>query len=1279
MAAKVALLLVNDILPILKFQAELEKLDYFCITIDNLTPDIDFPAFNVAIVGINAAKQKAWIIDLSKRYPDKPFLYYTNGIYTNEFDDFEVICKSNFIDPEFTARELELMIELTNLKRKQSLATTLSNVNKSFNHIRLKKLLSEEQAWRVLFEQSPNGILLGDSHGNIIYTNNAAGTILGYTPEELIAMRFHDLVLPDIKWQVDVNIKKLLDGETLISEVYNVRKDRSRRFVQLHETRVILPDGNYGIMVVSTDITRAKQAEEALVESMGKYQVLVERSNDGILYTKNGILTYGNPRIMEMLSVSNEDFIGKPLHIFLHPTERERISRKLEHGRIVLNEPSIFETTLIDASNQPLYVEFNVNTTSLNGDSITLVFIRDVSIRKGVEKALRDSEESYRGLFDNSSEAIYILDPSGVLLDININGQKMYGYTKQEIVGLTPLELIAAELGDIQDFKQKIDLAYQGQNQVLEVWSRKKSGDIFPSEVVLSKGNYFGLQVILAMSRDISERKNAEAILLESEEKYRSLTEQIPVGIYRLSPKGEIIYSNPALARIFKLSSPNDLLGKNISEFSDDSFLARIVEVTTNCSHHQEDIPMHTADGLQIWVQNYAIVAYNSTNDIQYIDGVMNDITDRKLAMDSLRESEEKFRITVSAIPDELYKISSSGILLDLVRSNKAEIPELATKMIGKSISKILPPDIFQKFIDATKNCKNTNTIQIFEYQIKVKSQTYHFESRIVPTGNDIFLVLQRDISQRKKIEEDLRMLAQVVLNVHDSISITDLDNNFTFVNPAFIQTYGYSYDEIIGKNTSLLRPPGTEEEIGQHILEQTIKTGWQGELINVKKDGSIFPIYLSTSSVYDLNGKPIAMVGIANDISELKRTERELIRAKEKAEESDKLKTAFLSNMSHEIRSPMNAVLGFIQLIKSDEHLSEQGKQYLELIQNSGNQLLSLIEDIIDISKIQSNQLRLNKENFDLNHLMEELYVVFSTQLKSKSSSKTLLLKPEMANPSPFEIFSDVTRVRQILTNLLSNAIKFTPNGKIKFGYTVIIDDYLPRVQLYVKDTGIGILPENQLLIFDRFRQADDSHSRLYGGSGLGLAISKGLAELLNGHIWVESQVGEGSEFYFTVPYEIDEAGERTRKEQVGPPQQDGNPSLKGKTILVVENTKDIRLYFERILERVEARIIFASNAKEAKKKFRQEKTIDLVLLDIRLPDSDGYSLASEFKKVHPNLPIIAQTSYALQSELNKSIASGCDDYITKPIDSDVLYLKINKLLGEKNAASKKGNPSGS
>ena len=1266
MAAKVAILIVNGVLPFESLQDSLEGLGYSCVVMENIASDVDLPSFNVCIIGVSDLNQKDKLISLSKRYLDKPFIYYLSDEVTAQADEFDIICESNQISTSSTSRELELVIELTSIKRMQVFASSFSDKNPNSNHVRLKKIIPEEQAWRILFEQSPNGILLGDDSGNILYTNRAAGEMLGYEAKELIRMQFHDLVSEELKPLVDANIKRIISGESLITEVYNYRKDGRKRYIQLHEARVIFPNGNFGILDISIDISRAKEAEEALLESMGKYQVLVERSNDGIIYAKDGIIIYGNPKIMEMLSINSDDFIGRPISTFLHSKVRDSVLERYDRRIKGKDEPSIYETILINSKNESIPVEFNVNLTKLKDETITIVFVRDISKRKQIEKAIRESEESYRGLFDNASEAISILDSSGVFLDVNPSGQKMYGYTKNEIVGLTTDNIAAKELNNLSEIKRRIKLAYQGHSQTFEFWGTRKDGKVIPNEVVLSKGTYFGLQVVMAMARDISERKNAEAILKESEDKYRSLTEEIPIGMYRLSPAGDIVYSNPAFAIMMGFSDPDELIGQNISRFSNDnSFKSRLYGESEEFNS-SEEILLQRADGVNIWVRNQTRLHFADSGAVTYLDGVMFDISDRKLAIDSLQENEAKFRAMVMAIPDQLFRITGNGKLVDFAPTDQLYYPKLTFDMIGKSLGDFVSNEVFLEFVNATDQCKSSNSLQTFEYRIDADSKTFFYESRIIAAGNETFLVLQRDITQRKKAEADLKMLAQAIMNANDSITIADLNNNIIFVNPAFSNIYGYSHDEIIGKNTAILKPLDVEDGLDRQIMAETMKSGWQGELINVKKDGSVFPISLSTSSVYDDSGKPIAMVGISNDITDRKRIEQELIRAKEKAEESDKLKTAFLSNMSHEIRSPMNAVLGFIQLLKDEELLSESGQKYIELIQNSGNQLLSLIEDIIDISKIQANQLRILNSPFDLNQCMEELYSVFSSQLKYKSEVKTMLFQPELANPSPFNIYSDPLRIKQILSNLLSNALKFTPSGSIKFGYTLIIDDYSPMIKFFVKDSGIGISPENQMLIFERFRQADDSYTRLYGGSGLGLAISKGLVELLGGHIWLESQPNEGSEFFFTIPFVTDEFDNIEKMMLTASIPEAGEQTLAGRTILIVEDTKDIRLYFESILNRAGARTFFATTAKEARKIFRQEKNIDLVLLDIRLPDSDGYNLALEFKRSRPHLPIIAQTAYALQSELNKSIASGCDDYITKPLDSDALYGKIHKLLDE-------------
>jgi len=1261
LASKVALLIINQILPVDKFETILEAKGYSCLTLDRFSSDIELPIFNIAIVGLDNEKTYLKLKEKTDNY-DGVVLFFTGKHYSEIANQIAKLPESLHIEPNFSGKELELAIQLQLLKKQIQKAENFASSNFDTNHVRLKKIITEEQAWRIIFEQSPNGVLLSDDEGNIIYTNSAATDILGYTRDEFLKMRFHDLAPKELAEQVDTNIKKILRGESLITEVYNIRKDGSKRYVQLHETRVIFPNGKYGIMVISTDISRAKQAEEALKESMEMYRILVEHSNDGIVFVKEGIVIYGNPRIIEILNAKPEEFLNQPITKFIHPSQKEFLLQRYKNRLAGKSEPTIYETILVSSQNEEINVEFNVNLVDQAGEKIDIVFIRDITTRKQAEKAIKESEESYKGLFNNSSEGILIIDSSGVILDANRSGLILFGYSKDELLGKTIHEITDNTQTSLEEVTRSVRLAYQGHTQKMEFWGIKKNNDLVPIDMVFNRGDYFGLSVVFAMCHDITDRKNAEAVLRESEEKYRTLTEQIPVGLYRILSNGQIVYCNPAFAEIFGFSSSQAATGSNIKSFLRD-FDKWLVDCST--AKLPIEVEMLRADGSTIWVQNILQPNVTENPDATYFDGMLTDVTDRKVAIDELTESEAKFRAMLLAIPDHLFRLNREGILIDFAPTDTAFYPEITNLHLGKSIAEIFPSSIYEKYSEALSYASITGKLQRFEYSFKQENSIFYYEARIVPAGEKIFLVLLRDITQQKKFEEEIRILAQTIMNANDSISITDLDGNFIYVNPAFTKVYGYSQTEILGKNINLIRPIGFDSDLSKEIHSATQKGGWKGEILNVRKDGTIFPIFLSTSPVYNEFNEPIASVGIANDITERKLIEQELIRAKEQAEESDRLKTAFLSNMSHEIRSPMNAVLGFIQLLKAEESITETGKQYIELIENSGNQLLALIEDIIDISKIQSNQIRINKTSFDFNELLRELYTIYSNQLIRKADQKTLLFKPEMPQESPFTIYSDPVRVRQILNNLLSNAIKFTPAGHIRFGYTLMIDEDMPYIQCYVQDTGIGISPEKQALIFERFRQADDTYTRIYGGSGLGLAISKGLVDLLGGHIWVESTEGQGSTFYFTIPFqEGTESGKSLKKEEQ---KTLSSELLKGKKILVVEDISEIRLYFERLLEPTGAKTLFAHNAREARVLFKKHKDISVVLLDIRLPDADGYTIAAEFKRLRPDLPIIAQTAYALQSEFNKSIESGCDDYVTKPIDSPLLIQKILSLIEKK------------
>ena len=356
---------------------------------------------------------------------------------------------------------------------------------------------------------------------------------------------------------------------------------------------------------------------------------------------------------------------------------------------------------------------------------------------------------------------------------------------------------------------------------------------------------------------------------------------------------------------------------------------------------------------------------------------------------------------------------------------------------------------------------------------------------------------------------------------------------------------------------------------------------------------------------------------------------------------------------MSHEIRTPMNAISGFAELLKLPGLNEETLFQYIDIINSNSQQLLSIIDDIIDISKIEAGQIKISYSKINVNKLLNEIALIFNTVAKSKGIEFKFEfgLKNEEAFAETDEI-----RLRQIINNLLNNAFKFTSNGSITLGYIARNNVF----EFFIKDTGIGIQNYKFEIIFERFRQVESGMSRKYGGTGLGLTISRVLVELLGGRIWLDSQIDKGSTFYFTIPSETSEKIEGkylNSKEKL-------NYSWPDKTILIAEDEEFNFFLIHELLSGTNAKVIRAKNGKEAIETCQKNNSIDLVLMDIKMPEIDGYEAAKIIKSFRPKLPIIAQTAYAMSEDRSKALKAGCDDYISKPLNKNRLLSMISSSI---------------
>ena len=506
-----------------------------------------------------------------------------------------------------------------------------------------------------------------------------------------------------------------------------------------------------------------------------------------------------------------------------------------------------------------------------------------------------------------------------------------------------------------------------------------------------------------------------------------------------------------------------------------------------------------------------------------------------------------------------------------------------------------------------------------------------------------------------KESEENYRILAEsspygiIVHNAgkliyynRQAIKIFRADQNTDYTGRNILDFLHPEYYEVVKERTRNLYKGISYPDFFQEIFVNP-----DGELIQVE--------VASTAIVY--NGEPSAQV-IFTDISERKKMEQELIMAKEKAEETDKLKTSFLENMSHEIRTPLNGIIGFSTLLKYKTLDEKDRIKYLDVIEQSGKHLLNIINDLIEISRIESGHIDIRKEIFNLNTLLDDLFVFFSKSAQMRISPVLVSLQKDA--PDDFScVITDPSRLKQILINLLNNALKFTSKGSIDFGYEKK-DEKI--IQFFVKDSGIGIPDNAKEYIFERFRQADDTKTREFGGAGLGLTISKGLVDILGGNIWFESEYEQGTSFYFTLPLSF-KSCEVSKSDSDGDVIKDIDWT--GNSILIAEDEQSNFILLKHILKPTGISVTRAENGLEVMHLLdKDERAFDVILMDIKMPEMDGLETIKRIRKKKYNIRAIAQTAYAMTDDRQKCINAGFDEYITKPLKTEELLKLLSKFI---------------
>ncbi len=758
-------------------------------------------------------------------------------------------------------------------------------------------------------------------------------------------------------------------------------------------------------------------------------------------------------------------------------------------------------------------------------------------------RKIAESEKKFKSIFDNSTEAIVILNNERIV-DCNQGAEKLYGLPKKKIIGKSPGSLspeyqpgkrlssdLAAEL---------IAKVLAGEPQKFE-WIHINNRNRIYTDITLTQIEVEGEKLVAGFLHNITERKLIEDALYESEKMYRSIFDSAPVGIYQSTHEGKFIKANKALAKLLGYDSEDELCKVDITN---DIYLDKnkrhtlISEFEPTGSVSDREVQWKRRDGSVIWVQ-----------------------------------------LNAFAVKDEL-------------------------------------------------------------------GNTKHFEGYV------------RDITSRKLAEGHIQTLTKAIEQSPVCVIITDLKGNIRYVNNKFTEVSGYSIDEVIDKNPRILKS-GTQSKEFYQSLWETIISGntWSGELHNKKKNGELYWENAIISPIVDAAGKILNFVAVKEDITEKKKMIEDLVKAKDKAEESNRLKSSFLANMSHELRTPMVGILGYADILATELSNPEHA-ELAKMVLSSGRRLIETLNSLLDLSSIEAKKMELKYESVDVIRVLKESITLFLPN----AAAKGLYIKSILPDKT-FEINSDREILYKIFNNLINNAVKYTQSGGLTIELSTTSNADGKYLMLSIADTGIGIPSDYHEIIFEPFRQVSEGYTRKFEGSGLGLSITNKLVKILDGRIFLESTPGKGSRFIVKLPFTV--SADVPQRENAEIPSAGTIEFQKNLSILLVEddelNANIILSYLKPfcLIENVPD----GETAIEYCKKHRY----DSVLMDINLKGMNGIEAMEKIRKLNRHylkVPVIAVTALAMAGDREKLLSAGFDNYLSKPFERRQLIKMLSDTL---------------
>lgn len=863
-----------------------------------------------------------------------------------------------------------------------------------------------------------------------------------------------------------------------------------------------------------------------------------------------------------------------------------------------------------------------------------------------------ECDSVFQQIYTFAPNAIALVSIDGTIIRVNPSFYPTLGYTEQEAIGLTLKEITHPD--DLNKINGLIEEVLNGKSPFYELEKRciQKNGNLIWSSVRFSlvrdekQGTplYFIVHII-----DISDKIATEQKLLKIEELYELISENAQDIITLVNPDGKIEYLSPSVRDLLGYE-PEELIGRDGSELNHPEDTEKIRsepfsdnQVVTYRSRHK--------NGTYIWFETAIKLIRDDQGHLQKILGIGRDVTERKKYQDNLAEAQHIAMLGSWELDILDDKITFSEEFYQIYNLFKNNLPSDPT-----DLKFIIHPDDQQRFNEFIHQAMQGTTISSEFRNLQLDGTIKYMQIRVSVTFDENGMPVKmngttQDITERKKVELKLQESVERYTSLkkynHDAIISLDVNGRIINTNEMAERLTGYRVMEMRGGFISKF----IGERNLRRILSYSIEDVTTERNINkIKhKDGHHVEV-LTTIAPIIINKENVGYYVIAKDMTE----QKQLLIAKEAAENTNKAKSEFLAMMSHEIRTPMNGVIGMTDLLLTTTDLDDEQKEYVEIINKSGNTLIKIINDILDFSKIEAGKTELQAQPFDIRDCIDDALAILMPKAHEKKLDIQVSI-PEL----PYRLIGDYDRVKQVLMNLISNAIKFTYSG----GVSIKVENnghenQKLKLKFSIKDTGIGIPKEKLNHLFDPFYQLDSFMTRQSEGTGLGLAISKKIIGLMGGDIWVEQTDEPGATFVFTVWF----------KEEVSHHKDSSLQEIlfaqKPLKVLIAEDNQINQIVLKKMIEKMGHFTSIAENGNQVIRALAYE-TYDIIFMDVQMPVLNGLETTKQIKETMPpeKIPcIIAVTANALKGDREKCLEAGMDDYISKPIKSQVIFDRIEK-----------------